>query len=137
MAYWLFKSEPDKWSWDQQKAKGDAGEEWDGIRNYQARNFMRQMKLGDLGFFYHSNKGLEIVGIIEVCALSHPDTTTDDERWDCVDIKAVKDMPVPVTLKQVKATPELAEMSLVKSMRLSVQPVTEREWQIVCKMGGL
>ena len=137
MAYWLFKSEPDKWSWDQQKAKGDAGEEWDGIRNYQARNFMRQMQLGDQGFFYHSNKGLEIVGIIEVCALSHPDSTTDDPRWDCVDIKAVKDVPVPVTLKQVKATPELAEMSLVKSMRLSVQPVTEREWQIVCKMGGL
>jgi len=137
MAYWLFKSEPDKWSWDQQKAKGDAGEEWDGIRNYQARNFMRQMQLGDQGFFYHSNKGLEIVGIIEVCALSHPDSTTDDERWDCVDIKAVKDVPIPVTLKQVKNTPELAEMSLVKSMRLSVQPVTEREWKIVCKMGGL
>ena len=137
MAYWLFKSEPFKWSWEQQKAKGDAGEEWDGIRNYQARNFMRQMQLGDQGFFYHSNKGLEIVGIIEVCALSHPDSTTDDPRWDCVDIKAVKDVPVPVTLKQVKATPELAEMSLVKSMRLSVQPVTEREWKIVCKMGGL
>ena len=137
MAYWLFKSEPDAWSWEQQKAKGEAGEEWDGIRNYQARNNMRKMQLGDQGFFYHSNKGLEIVGIVEVCALSHPDSTTDDERWDCVDIKAVKDMPVPVTLKQVKATPELAEMSLVKSMRLSVQPVTEREWQIVCKMGGL
>jgi len=137
MAYWLFKSEPDKWSWEQQKAKGDAGEEWDGIRNYQARNFMRQMQLGDQGFFYHSNKGLEIVGIIEVCALSHPDSTTDDPRWDCVDIKAVKDVPIPVTLKLVKNTPELAEMSLVKSMRLSVQPVTEREWQIVCKMGGL
>jgi len=137
MAYWLFKSEPDAWSWQQQKAKGDAGEEWDGIRNYQARNFMRKMKIGDRGFFYHSNKGLEIVGIIEVCALSHQDSTTDDERWDCVDIKAIKDMPVPVTLKQVKATPELAEMSLVKSMRLSVQPVTEQEWQLVCKMGGL
>jgi len=137
MNYWLFKSEPDAWSWDQQKAKGDAGEEWDGIRNYQARNNMRKMQLGDQGFFYHSNKGLEIVGIVEVCALSHPDSTTDDERWDCVDIKAVKDMPIPVTLKQVKNTPELAEMSLVKSMRLSVQPVTEKEWELVCKMGGL
>ncbi|HHI82684.1 MAG TPA: EVE domain-containing protein, partial [Rhizobiales bacterium] len=96
-----------------------------------------KMQLGDLGFFYHSNIGLEIVGIVEVCALSHPDSTTDDERWDCVDIKAVCDMPKPVTLKQVKATPELAEMSLVKSMRLSVQPVTEREWKLVCAMGGL
>ncbi len=137
MNYWLFKSEPDAWSWDQQKAKGDAGEEWDGIRNYQARNNMRKMKIGDQGFFYHSNKGLEIVGIVEICALSHPDSTTDDERWDCVDIKAVRDMPVPVTLKQVKNTPELAEMSLVKSMRLSVQPVTEKEWKLVYKMGGL
>ncbi|VAV87955.1 Protein of unknown function DUF55 [hydrothermal vent metagenome] len=137
MNYWLFKSEPDAWSWDQQKAKGAVGEEWDGIRNYQARNNMRKMQLGDQGFFYHSNKGLEIVGIVEVCALSHPDSTTDDERWDCVDIKAVKDMPIPVTLKQVKNTPELAEMALVKSMRLSVQPVTEKEWKLVCKMGGL
>ena len=137
MAYWLFKSEPDAWSWDQQKAKGDVGEEWDGIRNYQARNFMRQMVIGDRAFFYHSNKGLEIVGIAEVCALSHRDTTTDDERWDCVDIRAIKDMPIPVTLKQVKATPALAEMSLVTSMRLSVQPVRDEEWQIVCKMGGL
>ncbi len=137
MNYWLFKSEPDAWSWDQQKAKGDAGEEWDGIRNYQARNNMRKMQLGDQAFFYHSNKGLEIVGIVEICALSHPDSTIDDDRWDCVDIKAVKDMPKPVTLKQVKNTPELAEMALVKSMRLSVQPVTEHEWKIVCKMGGL
>ena len=137
MAYWLFKSEPDKWSWEQQKAKGEAGEEWDGIRNYQARNNMRKMQLGDLGFFYHSNIGLEIVGIVEVCALSHPDSTTDDERWDCVDVKAVCDMPRPVTLKQVKAMPELAEMSLVRSMRLSVQPVTQEEWEIVCKLGGL
>lgn len=137
MAYWLFKSEPDKWSWDQQKAKGDIGEEWDGIRNYQARNNMRAMKIGDLGFFYHSNIGLEVVGIVEVCAESHPDSTTDDERWDCVDVKAVCDMPEPVTLKQVKADPKLADMSLVTSMRLSVQPVTADEWKHVCKLGGL
>ena len=137
MKYWLFKSEPFKWSWEQQKAKGDTGEEWDGIRNYQARNNMRQMQLGDLGFFYHSNEGLDVVGIVEVCALSHPDSTTDDERWDCVDIKAVCDMPEPVTLKAVKANPKLAEMSLVTSMRLSVQPVTADEWIEVCKMGGL
>lgn len=137
MAYWLFKSEPFKWSWAMQKARGEHGEQWDGIRNYQARNNMRLMKIGDRGFFYHSNEGLEIVGLVEVCALSHPDSTIDDERWDCVDIKAVCDMPKPVTLKAVKANPKLAEMSLVKSMRLSVQPVLESEWHEVCRMGGL
>ena len=135
--YWLFKSEPFKWSWDMQKAKGESGEEWDGIRNYQARNNMRLMEIGDKGFFYHSNEGLEIVGIVEVCALSHPDSTTDDERWDCVDIKAVCDMPAPVTLKDVKANPKLEKMSLVTSMRLSVQPVTRNEWLEVCRMGNL
>ncbi|MFK7791746.1 MAG: EVE domain-containing protein [Devosiaceae bacterium] len=137
MRYWLFKSEPFKWSWDQQKAKGEAGEEWDGIRNYQARNFMREMKLGDRAFFYHSNEGLEIVGIAEVSAEIHPDSTTDDERWECVDIRALADMPRPVTLKQVKATESLADMSLVTSMRLSVQPVKPEEWAIVCAMGGM
>ena len=137
MAYWLFKSEPFKWSWEMQKAKGAAGEQWDGVRNYQARNNMRAMKLGDKGFFYHSNEGKEVVGIVEVCALAHPDSTTDDPRWECVDIKAVCDMPKPVTLADVKAEPRLAEMSLVTSMRLSVQPVTEEEWKIVCEMGGL
>ncbi|MEN0001047.1 MAG: EVE domain-containing protein [Pseudomonadota bacterium] len=136
-SYWLFKSEPFKWSWDQQKAKGEAGEEWDGIRNYQARNNMRAMKLGDKGFFYHSNEGLEIVGIVEVSAEIHPDSTTDDERWECVDIKAVCDMPNPVSLKDVKANPALSEMALVTSMRLSVQPVTKEEWLEVCAMGGL
>ena len=90
MQYWLFKSEPSTWSWDQQVAKGDIGEEWDGVRNYQARNFMRQMNIGDLGFFYHSQKDKEIVGIVEVCANAHPDSTTDDARWECVDIRAVK-----------------------------------------------
>ena len=137
MAYWLFKSEPNKWSWEMQKAKGDAGEEWDGIRNYQARNFMRTMKIGDRGFFYHSNIGKEVVGIVEVCKEIHPDSTIDDPRWECVDIKAVRDLPKPVTLADVKAEPRLAEMSLVTSMRLSVQPVTPEEWAIVCKMGGL
>lgn len=137
MQYWLFKSEPFKWSWEQQKAKGDAGEEWDGIRNYQARNNMRKMEIGDLGFFYHSNEGLEVVGIVKVCATSHPDSTTDDERWDCVDVKAVCDMPEPVTLKAVKANESLADMSLVTSMRLSVQPVKPDEWVEICRMGGL
>jgi len=137
MAYWLFKSEPFKWSWEMQKARGEKGEQWDGVRNYLARNNMRAMKLGDKGFFYHSNEGLEVVGIVEVCALSHPDSTTDDPRWDCVDIKAVRDMPKPVTLKDVKANPKLQNMALVTSMRLSVQPVTEDEWIEVCRMGGL
>ena len=137
MNYWLFKSEPFKWSWDMQKARGEKGEQWDGVRNYQARNNMRAMKLGDRGFFYHSNEGLEIVGIVEVCKEAHPDSTTDDPRWECVDIKAVRDMPRPVTLKEIKDTPELRNMSLVTSMRLSVQPVTEAEWKFVCKMGGL
>jgi predicted RNA-binding protein with PUA-like domain len=137
MQYWLFKSEPFKWSWDQQKAKGDVGEQWDGIRNYLARNNMRTMKIGDRAFFYHSNEGLEVVGIAEICVLSHPDTTTDDERWDCVDIRALCDMPKPVTLKDVKANPALSKMSLVTSMRLSVQPVLPDEWMEVCRMGGL
>ncbi|PCD76639.1 EVE domain-containing protein [Pseudothioclava arenosa] len=137
MAYWLFKSEPDVWSWDDQVAKGDVGEEWNGVRNYLARNNMRAMKIGDLGFFYHSNLGKEIVGIVEVCAESHPDSTTEDPRWDCVDIKAVRPLKTPVTLAQVKSDPRLTEMSLVKSMRLSVQPVTEEEWKIVCDLGGV
>ncbi|SPH23504.1 hypothetical protein DEA8626_02568 [Defluviimonas aquaemixtae] len=137
MSYWLFKSEPDAWGWDQQVAKGDAGEEWNGVRNYQARNNMRAMKIGDRGFFYHSNVGKEIVGIVEVCAESHPDSTTDDPRWDCVDIRAVKPFPRPVTLDEIKSDPRLTEMVLVKNTRLSVQPVTESEWKIVCELGGL
>lgn len=138
MAYWLYKSEPFKFSWEKLKSKGEAGEEWDGVRNYLARNNMRAMKISDKGFFYHSNEGLEIVGITEVCALSHPDSTAgEDPRWDCVDIRAVRDMPKPVSLKDVKANPKLAGMALVTSMRLSVQPVTQEEWIEVCRMGGL
>ncbi|RLQ89009.1 EVE domain-containing protein [Notoacmeibacter ruber] len=137
MQYWLFKSEPFKFSWDDLVSKGKAGEEWDGVRNYQARNNMRAMKVGDRGFFYHSNKGLEVVGICEVCALSHPDSTADDPRWDCVDIRAIAPVPHPVTLKDVKANENLSDMSLVNSMRLSVQPVKEEEWKEVCRMGGI
>ena len=136
MAYWLFKSEPDVWGWDQQVAKGDAGEEWNGVRNYQARNNMRLMEIGDKGFFYHSRSGLEIVGIVEVCATSHPDSTTDDPRWDCVDIRAIEALPSPVSLDAIKATPALADMVLVKNSRLSVQPVTDAEWTLICEMGG-
>ena len=131
------KSEPDVFSFEDLKNRPKQTEPWDGVRNYQARNFMRDMKVGDRGFFYHSNEGLEVVGIIEVSAESAPDTTTDDERWDCVHIRALTDMPRHVTLKEVKATEALADMSLVTSMRLSVQPVKEDEWMLVCKMGGL
>ena len=137
MAYWLFKSEPNTWSWDDQVAKGEAGEPWDGIRNYQARNNMRAMKIGDLGFFYHSQKDKAIVGVVEVCSEAHPDSTTDDERWECVDIRAVEAMPSAVTLDMVKADPRFAEMVLVKNTRLSVQPVSEAEWLAIREMGGL
>jgi predicted RNA-binding protein with PUA-like domain len=137
MNHWLFKSEPDTWSWDQQVAKGAAGEEWGGVRNYQARNNMRAMRLGDLGFFYHSNQGKEIVGIVEVCAESAPDSTTDDARWDCVHIRALRPLRRPVTLEDCKAEPALAGMALVTNTRLSVQPVTPEEWAIVCRMAGL
>jgi predicted RNA-binding protein with PUA-like domain len=136
MAYWLFKSEPDVWGWDKQVAKGEAGEEWGGGRKYQARNNMRAMKLGDRGFFYHSRSGLEIVGIVEVCAEAHQDSTTDDARWDCVDIKAIRPFITPVTLVQIKEDARLQEMALVKSSRLSVQPLTDEEWDIVCALGN-
>ncbi len=137
MRTWLMKSEPDVFSWDDLVAVGARGEEWHGVRNYLARNNMRAMQLGDRVFYYHSNIGLEIVGIAEVCALSHPDSTTDDPRWDCVDIRAVQPLPRKVSLKEIKATPELSGMALVTSMRLSVQPVTPEEWAFVCRMGGL
>ena len=137
MAYWLFKSEPDVWGWDHQVAKGDEGEEWGGVRNYQARNNMRAMKVGDLGFFYHSNIGKAVVGIVEVCRESQPDSTTEDPRWDCVMIKAVEPLTTPVTLDACKVEPGLENMALVKNTRLSVQPVTAEEWKIVRSMGGL
>ena len=137
MRYWLFKSEPSAWSWDDQVAKGDLGEEWDGVRNYQARNHMRDMAIGDRGFFYHSQTDKAVVGIIEVIAKAHHDSTTDDERWECVDIKAIAPVPDPVTLRQVKGNEKLAEMVLVKNTRLSVQPVTSAEWKVICKMGGV
>ena len=137
MNYWLFKSEPSVFSFDDLKKKGKAGTQWDGVRNYAARNNMKAMKIGDLGFFYHSNEGLDIVGIAEVCKLAHPDTTTDDPRWECVDIRAVKEVPNPPTLEQVKANPELSDMALVRLGRLSVQPVKPAEWAEVCRMGGV
>ena len=136
-AYWLLKSEPDSFSWEMQKARGKKGEPWEGVRNFVARNNMKAMQLGDLGFFYHSNEGKEIVGIVEVCALAHPDASDETGVWKCVDVRAVVDMPKAVTLVAVKANPKLAEMSLVRSARLSVQPVTPAQWAEVCRMGGL
>ena len=137
MNHWLFKSEPDVWGWDHQVAKGDAGEEWHGVRNYQARNNMRAMKIGDRGFFYHSNVGKEVVGIVEVCRESAPDSTTDDPRWDCVWIKAVKPLKRGISLEECKVTPGLEKMVLVNNSRLSVQPVSPEEWAILCRLGGV
>lgn len=137
MAYWLFKSEPDVWSWMMQKAKGAAGEEWTGVRNYQARNNMRLMKLGDKGFFYHSNLEKAVVGIVEVCKLAHRDSTAKEGDWDCVDIRALQDVSTAVTLETIKADQRLKAMVLVNNSRLSVQPVTIDEWKIVCELGGV
>ena len=137
MAYWLFKSEPETWSWAMQVKKGKAGQEWDGVRNFTARNNMRAMKKGDRGFFYHSGEEKAVVGIVEVVSEAHPDSTDGEGKWDCVDIAAVQPLPKPVTLAAVKADKALADMALVKLSRLSVQPVTEAEWKRVCKMGGL
>ena len=134
MQYWLFKSEPDTWGWHDQTARGEKGEEWDGVRNYQARNFMRQMALGDHGFFYHSQKQKAIVGIVEVIAVSHPDSTSDDSRWECVDIKSLSAVDPPVTLAMIKKDPRLATMMLVNNPRLSVQPVSAEHWQIIYDM---
>jgi predicted RNA-binding protein with PUA-like domain len=137
MAYWLLKSEPGEWSWEDQVKEGPGGAEWDGIRNYQARNNMRAMKRGDKAFFYHSVDEKRIVGIVEVAAESHPDSTDGTGKWDCVDVAALEAMPKPVTLEEAKAEPALADMVLVNNTRLSVQPVRDDEWRVICKMGGL
>jgi predicted RNA-binding protein with PUA-like domain len=135
--HWLLKSEPDVFSWEDLVARGKKGEPWTGVRNYQARNNMRAMTVGDLGFFYHSNTGKEIVGILEVIADVHPDPTDDTGKWECVDVRAVAAMPKPVSIDDAKANPELARMVLVNNTRLSVQPVTAEEWAEVSRMGGM
>ena len=137
MAYWLFKSEPDVLSFDDLLGKGKAGDEWTGIRNYQARNNMRKMALGERGFYYHSNIGKAVVGIVEVCALIHPDSTADIPAWECVDIRGLKAMPRHITLDEIKTVKALSEMVLVKNSRLSVQPVLDAEWKVICDLGGL
>jgi len=137
MKYWLLKSEPETWSWEMQKKKGAKGEPWSGVRNHTAKQNLMAMKKGDLGFFYHSGDEKAVVGIVEVIGEYRPDPTDEKGIFGLVDVKAVKDMPRPVTLAEAKATTALAKMSLVKSFRLSVQPVTAQEWKLVCKMGGL
>ena len=140
MAYWLMKSEPDVFGYDHLEKK--KSEEWTGVRNFQARNNMMKMEIGDEAFFYHSNIGKEVVGIMKVVALAHPDSTAEPNDkgnvvWKCVDVAAVRRLPRPVPLDEIKAEPKLAEMVLVRNSRLSVQPVTEAEWQTVCAMGRL
>jgi predicted RNA-binding protein with PUA-like domain len=135
MTHWLCKSEPGAWSWDDQVKAGKKGTEWTGVRNFTARNNMRAMKKGDTGFFYHSGDDKAVVGIVEVVKEIHADST--DPEWECVDIAAVKPLPKPVTLADIKSQAKLKDMALVRLSRLSVQPVTDAEWALVCKMGGL
>ena len=137
MAYWLLKSEPDEWSWDQQKAEGRKGAEWGGVRNFQARNNMRKMSKGDLGFFYHTGEEKSVVGIVKVVKEAHTESTDPTGQWECVDVAAVSALPRPVTLAEIKAEPKLKSMVLVRNPRLSVQPVSEAEWRKVCAMGGV
>ncbi len=138
MAHWLMKSEPDAWSWDQQVKNGAKGEKWSGVRNHTAKLNLMKMKKGDRAFFYHSNIGKEIVGIVEVIREHYPDPTAKaGDPWVVVDVKAVDPLPKPVPLTVIKTEPKLKDMSLLKYSRLSVQPVTDAEWKLICKMGGL
>jgi predicted RNA-binding protein with PUA-like domain len=137
MAYWLLKTEPDVFSWDDQVKRGAKGEPWTGVRNFTARRHMTEMKKGDHAFFYHTGDEKQVVGIVEVIREAYPDPTDDKGVFKSLDVKAVKPVPKPVTLAAVKAEPRLKDMALVKYSRLSVQPVTAQEWKIVCTMGGL
>jgi predicted RNA-binding protein with PUA-like domain len=138
MAYWLMKSEPESWSWDQQVARGAKGEAWSGVRNHQAKLNLMKMKKGDRAFFYHSNVGKEIVGIIEIIREAHPDPTAKaGEPWVAVDVKAIEPLPKPVPIDAIKTESKLKAMVLINNTRLSVQPVTADEWKTVCKIGGL
>jgi predicted RNA-binding protein with PUA-like domain len=136
MAYWLFKTEAGTFSWDDQLRAGPNGEEWNGVRNALAQKHMRAMKVGDLGFFYHSGDEKRIVGVVRVVSEIHPDSTDRAGRWNCVDVAAVGAFPSPVTLAEIKAEPRLGGMVLVKNSRLSVQPVSEEEWVLICRLGG-
>ena len=135
--HWLFKTEAETFSWEMQKKRGAKGEPWSGVRNFAAAKHMKAMKKGDLGFFYHTGDEKQIVGIVEVIAEYKPDPTDDSAKFGLVDVKAVKDVPKPVTLAAVKADPKLKDMVLVREARLSVQPVTEAQWRYICKLGGV
>ena len=137
MAYWLLKTEPEAWSWEDQKKRGAKGEPWSGVRNYQAANNMKAMKHGDRCFFYHSGEERRIVGIVEVVQEYHPDPSDESGRFGMVDVMAVKPLQKPVTLAEIRADERLADMVLVKNSRLSVQPVSAGEWQIICRAGGV
>lgn len=138
MAYWLIKSEPEAWSWNEQVKAGAKGTAWTGVRNHTAKLNLMKMKKGDRAFFYHSNVGKEIVGVAEVVREAYPDPSAKSgEPWVVVDVKAAEHLPRPVTLVEIKAEPKLADMALLKQSRLSVQPVTAAEWKIVCALGGL
>ena len=137
MAHWLYKSEPSSWSWDRQVAQGAKGTFWSGVRNHSAKLNLMAMKKGDQGFFYHSNEGKAVVGIVEVIKEYYPDHTDKSGKFGMVDIKAVKALPRAVSLDEIKAEPKLKDMILVNNSRLSVQPVTDTEWALICKMGGL
>lgn len=137
MAHWLFKSEPSVWSFARLAGCGPAGTDWSGVRNHSAKLNMQAMVVGEQGFFYHSNEGKAVVGIVEVCKGYRPDPTDASGKFGMVDIRAVRPLPQPVTLEAVKAEPRLATMALVVNSRLSVQPVTEDEWALICAMGGL
>jgi predicted RNA-binding protein with PUA-like domain len=138
MAYWLIKSEPGTWSWDEQVKKGAKGDSWTGVRNHQAKLWLIEMKKGDRAFFYHSGDVKAVVGVVEVIKEAYADpTAAPGEPWVCVDVKATEPFKIPVTLKDIKANAKLAEMMLVKNSRFSVQPVRDAEWKLVCKLGGL
>ncbi|MGH6663546.1 MAG: EVE domain-containing protein [Pseudolabrys sp.] len=138
MAYWLMKSEPGAWSWQQQVKSGAKGEAWSGVRNHQAKLNLMKMNKGERAFFYHSGEGKEVVGIVEIVRAAYPDPTAKPgEPWVVVVVKAIEPMPKPVTLEAIKNEPKLKAMVLANNTRLSVQPVTDAEWKIVCKMGGL
>jgi predicted RNA-binding protein with PUA-like domain len=137
MNYWLFKTEPETFSWEMQKKRGAKGEPWSGVRNFAAAKHMKAMKKGDLGFFYHTGDEKQIVGIVEVIAEYKPDPTDETGKFGLVDVKAVKDVPRRVTLAQVKADPKLKDIVLAREPRLSVQPVTPAEWKHICKLGGV
>ncbi|HEY8261105.1 MAG TPA: EVE domain-containing protein [Methylosinus sp.] len=137
MAHWLFKSEPSTWSWDQMVAAGADGTFWNGVRNHLAKQQLMAMKLGERGFFYHSNAEKAIVGVVEVIRTYYPDHTDQTGKFGMVDVKAVEPLKTPVALARIKAEPRLSAMVLVNNSRLSVQPVTEEEWALVSAMGGL